>query len=200
MMSTTAIRYDRVMGRWPDGATERLERAALELYQSRGFESTTVAEIAERAGLTERTFYRHYADKREVLFAGSAQLQDLLVRLVAEAEPSLAPIEAITAALTGAAAIFEERRSLVSQRQKVIAANPELQERELIKLAKLAAALAEALGQRGVPEPAATLAAEAGVAVFRVAFDRWIGGGDQRSLAVTITDSASHLRELTSAR
>ncbi len=197
MMSTTAIRYDRVMGRWPDGATERLERAALELYQSRGFESTTVAEIAERAGLTERTFYRHYSDKREVLFAGSSQLQHLLVRLVAEAEPSLAPIEAITAALTGAAAIFEERRSLVSQRQKVIAANPELQERELIKLAKLAAALAEALGQRGVPEPGATLAAEAGVTVFRVAFERWSSGSGGLPLAAMIRDSADQLRAVT---
>lgn len=187
------------MGRWPGGATERLERAALELFQSRGFESATVAEIAQSAGLTERTFYRHYADKREVLFAGSTQLEDLLVRLVVEADPSLSPIQAITAALTGAAGIFEGRRSLVSQRQKVIAANPELQERELIKLSRLAAALAGALRQRGVPEPGATLVAEAGVAIFRVAFDRWIGGADQRSLAVVITDSAGHLRALTSA-
>ena len=185
------------MGRWPGGATERLERAALELFQSRGFESATVAEIAQRAGLTERTFYRHYADKREVLFAGSTQLEDLLVRLVVEADPSLSPIQAITAALTGAAGIFEGRRSLVSQRQKVIAANPELQERELIKLAKLAAALAEALGQRGVPEPGATLAAEAGVTVFRVAFERWSSGSGGLPLAAMIRDSADQLRAVT---
>jgi len=187
------------MGRWPAGATERLEQAAMELYQKRGFENTTVAEIAERAGLTERTFFRHYADKREVLFAGSAQLQVLLVSLVIEAAPSLPPIEAITAALAGAAAAFEERRAVVRQRQAIIAANPELQERELIKLAKLGAALASALRQRGVPEPAATLAAEAGVAVFRVAFDRWSGGSDELLLSEIIRESAGELRAVTSA-
>jgi AcrR family transcriptional regulator len=186
------------MGRWPAGATERLARAAMELYQERGFESTTVAEIAERAGLTERTFFRHYADKREVLFAGSAHLQDLLVTLVTEAASSLPPIEAITAALVGAAAAFDERRSTVQQRQAIIAANPELQERELIKLAKLAAALAGALRQRGVPELAATLAAEAGIAVFRVAFDRWIRGPDAGLLSEIIRDSAGELRAVTS--
>ncbi len=187
------------MGRWPAGATERLEHAAMELYQERGFESTTVAEIAERAGLTERTFFRHYADKREVLFAGSAHLQDLLVRLVIEAAPSLPPIEVITAALVGAAAAFEERRAVVRQRQVIITANPELQERELIKLATLAAALAGALRQRGVPEPAATLAAEAGIAIFRVAFDLWSGGSDERSLSEIIRESAAELRAVMSA-
>lgn len=186
------------MGRWPGGATERLERAAMDLYQERGFESTTVAEIAERAGLTERTFFRHYADKREVLFAGSAHLQDLLVRFVVEAAPSLAPIEAITAALVGAAAAFDERRGAVRQRQAIIAANPELQERELIKLAKLATALAGALRQRSVPEPAATLAAEAGIAVFRVAFDCWIRGTDERLLSAIIRESARELRAVAS--
>ena len=186
------------MGGWPGGATGRLEHAAMELYQERGFESTTVAEIAERAGLTERTFFRHYADKREVLFAGSAHLQALLVSSVTGAASSLSPIEAITAALVGAAAAFEERRSAVRQRQAIITANPELQERELIKLAKLADALAGALRQRGVPEPAATLAAEAGIAVFRVAFDLWSGGSDQRSLSESIRQSAAELRAVTS--
>ena len=187
------------MGRWPAGATERLERAALELYQRRGFESTTVAEIAARAGLTERTFFRHYADKREVLFAGSAQLQELLVRAVTEADQSLSPLEAIISALMGAAAALEERRAFVSQRQAIIAANPELQERELIKLARLAGALATALRQRGVPEPGATLAAEAGVAVFRVAFDRWSCPSGERPLAEMIRESAGQLRQVASA-
>jgi AcrR family transcriptional regulator len=171
----------------------------MELYQRRGFETTTVAEIAERAGLTERTFFRHYADKREVLFAGSAHLQDLLVNSVTGAAPSLPPLEAITVALVGAAAAFEERRAIVRQRQVIIAANPELQERELVKLAKLAAAMASALRQRDVPEPAGTLAAEAGIAVFRVAFDRWSGGSDERSLSEIIRESAAELRAVTSA-
>lgn len=170
----------------------------MELYQTRGFENTTVAEIAERAGLSERTFFRHYADKREVLFAGSAQLRELLVGLVIGAAPSLPPIDAITAALAGAGAVFEPRRALARQRQAIIAANPELQERELIKLAKLGAALARALHDRGVNEPAATLAAEAGIAVFRVGFDRWSGGSDERSLSEIIRETADELRAVTS--
>src|SRR5215472_3630839 len=86
--------YDRAMGRWEPDARGRLERAALELYGERGFEQTTVAEIAGRAGLTERTFFRHFADKREVLFAGSAALRDLIVNAVTSAPASATPIDA----------------------------------------------------------------------------------------------------------
>ena len=93
------------MGRWQPNARGRLEQAALELYVERGFEQTTVEEIARRAGLTERTFFRHFADKREVLFAGAASLQDLLVRSVASAPDAATPIDARTTArdLTGRA-------------------------------------------------------------------------------------------------
>ena len=76
------------MGRWEPNARGRLEQAAMELYLERGFDQTTVAEIAERAGLTERTFFRHFADKREVLFAGAGALQELLVSAVAGAPDS----------------------------------------------------------------------------------------------------------------
>ena len=131
------------MGRWEPDARGRLEQAALELYGERGFEQTTVAEIAERAGLTERTFFRHFADKREVLFAGADALQELLVDTVADAPASAAPIDAAAAGLEAAGALLQERRELARQRQAIIAANAELQERELIKLASLAAALAD---------------------------------------------------------
>ena len=122
------------MGRWEPNARGRLEQAALELYVERGYEQTTVAEIAERAGLTERTFFRHFADKREVLFAGAGALQELLVTAVVGAPDAVAPLEAVAAALEAAGALLQERREYSRRRQSVIDANPALQERELIKL------------------------------------------------------------------
>jgi AcrR family transcriptional regulator len=170
----------------------------MELYSERGFESTTVAEIAERAGLTERTFFRHFADKREVLFWGARALQELLVRTVEEAPGSDSPIEAIVSALVGAAGgLFEERRDFARRRQVIIAANDELQERELVKLAKLASALAGALRQRGVSGPTASLAAEAGIAIFKVAFERWTSDPGERTLAEIIRESADELTAVT---
>ncbi|MDX6432177.1 MAG: hypothetical protein QOE54_4543 [Streptosporangiaceae bacterium] len=171
------------MGRWEPNARGRLERAALELYLKRGFERTSVAEIAERAGLTERTFFRHYADKREVLFAGSSALQDLLVDTVARAPEPATPMGAVAAALEAAAAVLQERQEHARRRQAVIAANTELQERELIKLASLSAALADALRQRGVDDASASLAAEAGIAVFKIAFRRWTEQTEQAEQA-----------------
>ena len=190
----------RGMGRWEPNARGRLEQAALELYVERGFEQTTVAEIAERAGLTERTFFRHFADKREVLFAGAGMLQELLVGAVAGAPESAAPIEAVAAALEAAGTLLQERRDYSRQRQAVIAANAGLQERELIKLASLATALAEALRQRGVTEPAASLTAEAGIAVFKIAFERWIDGTSQPELPQLIRESLDELRAVTAGK
>jgi AcrR family transcriptional regulator len=188
------------MGRWEPNARGRLEQAALELYVERGFEQTTVAEIAERAGLTERTFFRHFADKREVLFAGGANLQGFLVSAVAGAPDSMAPIEAVAVALEGAGALLQERREYSRQRQAVIAANASLQERELIKLASLASALAAALRQRGVTGPAASLAAEAGIAVFKIAFERWVGGTSQPDLPQLIRESFDDLKAVTAGK
>src|SRR5580693_4108948 len=130
------------MSRWQPDARGRLERAAMELYSERGFEQTTVAEIASRAGLTERTFFRHFADKREVLFWGQGALLELVVGGVASAPDTAAPIDAVAAALEAAGAALQERREHARRRQTVISANPELQERELIKLASLAVAIA----------------------------------------------------------
>jgi AcrR family transcriptional regulator len=185
------------MSRWEPKARERLEQAALELYGEHGFDQTTVAEIAQRAGLTERTFFRHFADKREVLFWGQGALHDGLVSTVANAPDSVAPIDAIGAALEAAGDPFEERRHHAQQRQVVIAANPGLQERELIKLASLAAAMADALRQRGVTEPAATLTAEAGIAVFKVAFERWLDDTNQRTFSQLIRESLDELKAVT---
>jgi len=199
-MSVTVINYDRGMSRWEPDARGRLEQAALALYGERGFEQTTVAEIAARAGLTERTFFRHFADKREVLFAGAGELQDLLVSTLASTPDSAAPIDAIAAALEAAAARLQERREYSRQRQAVIAANAELQERELIKLASLASALAGTLRRRGVRDPAASLAAEAGIAVFKIAFERWINQTSQQDLPQLIRESLDELKAVTAGK
>jgi AcrR family transcriptional regulator len=189
------------VSRWEPNARGRLEQAALELYRERGFENTTVAEIAARAGLTERTFFRHFADKREVLFSGAGALQDLLVSKVDGAPESVSPIEAIVSAFAEAGdGMFEERRDFARGRQAVIAANRELEERELIKFASLAAALADALRRRGVTSPAASLAAEAGVAVFRVAFERWTADTSDGTLAHFIRASLDDLQAAVTER
>jgi AcrR family transcriptional regulator len=200
-MSAAVITYDLDMARWEPDARGRLERAAMELFIERGYEQATVTEIASRAGLTQRTFFRHFTDKREVLFAGGPALQDLMVTAVAEAPDSAAPIDAVGAALATAGELLQERREYSGQRQAVIAANPELQERELIKLATLAAAIAGALRGRGVAGPAASLAAEAGVAVFRIAIERWHDEENrERDLPDLIRDSLAELKAVTAGR
>jgi AcrR family transcriptional regulator len=169
----------------------------MELYVERGYEQTTVAEIAERAGLTARTFFRHFADKREVLFAGSAELQDHLVAALAGAPAGASAMEAVAAALDAAAMMLGTHRDYSRQRQSVIAAHQELRERELVKMSTLAAALAEGLRGRGVAEPKASLAAEAGVAVFRVAFERWVTETGKQTLGELMRESFDQLRALT---
>ena len=186
------------MTRWQPDARGRLEQAALELYGERGFEQTTVAEIAGRAGLTERTFFRYFADKREVLFAGGNALQELLVAGVAGAPDEVTPIDAVASALEAAGGRLQERRDYARRRQAVIAANSELRERELSKLASFAAALAEALRARGVDEPAASLTAEVGIAVFRIAFERWVEATGEVDLPELIRESLDELAALAS--
>ena len=188
------------MSRWQPNARGRLEQAALELYTERGFDRTTVAEIAERADLTERTFFRYFADKREVLFWGQDALMEFVTQGLAQAPEGASPIDTVGAALAATGELFEGRREHARRRQAVIAANAGLQERELIKLASLATVIAEGLKRRGVGEPAATLTAETGVAVFKVAFDRWISAtadpAINTGLADVIGDSLNELKVL----
>jgi AcrR family transcriptional regulator len=165
------------MGRWEPDARGRLMKAAFELFIERGFDQVTVTQIAGRAGLTERTFFRHFADKPEVLFAGQAVLQERVLAAIAGAPGGASPLDVVAAAFESATAMFRDNREFARRRQAVIEANAELRERELTKLATLATAIAGALRQRGVPEPAASLAAEAGIAVFKTAFARWTSDG-----------------------
>lgn len=191
--------YDSTMARWEPGARRRLEEAAFALYSERGFEQTTVAEIAERAGLTERTFFRHFTDKREVLFSGAAALHDELVSTVEGAPNSLAPLDAAAAGINAIAAVLPER-AVAQRRQTIIAANPELQERELIKMASLSAALADALRRRGVSEPSASLTAEIAIAVFRIAFERWVDEANQLGLQELIHEAFAEVNALSTVR
>jgi len=187
------------MGRWQPNARGRLEQAAMELYGERGFDQTTVAQIAERAELTERTFFRHFADKREVLFAGSGQLQDLLVQTVTDAPASAAPIDAVAAGIEAIGAVLQESRgrAFARQRQSIVAASAELRERELNKMSSLAGALAGTLRERGVGAPAASLLAEIGIAVFRISFERWVSESRERDLRELMRESLGEVRSLT---
>jgi AcrR family transcriptional regulator len=189
-----------VMVRWEPNAQGRLQKAAFDLFFERGFEQVTVAEIAERAGLTERTFFRYFTDKREVLFAGTAALQDLMVSAVTDAPGSAAPIDAIAAALDAAGATFGELGAGPRRRQAIISAHAELRERELIKLAGLATALADALRRRGVGDPAASLTAEAGIAVFKIAFERWVAEPDGPDLTRVLRAALDELKSVTAGR
>jgi AcrR family transcriptional regulator len=187
------------MGRWQPNARGRLEKAAMELYGERGFDQTTVAQIAERAGLTERTFFRHFADKREVLFAGSGQLQDLLVQTVTDAPASATPIDAVAAGIEAIGTVLQESRghAFACQRQSIVGASAELRERELNKMSSLAGALADTLRRRGVGEPAASLLAEIGIAVFRISFERWVSAPRARDLRELMRESLGDVRSLT---
>jgi AcrR family transcriptional regulator len=182
------------MSRWKPNARGRLEQAALDLYQERGFEQTMVTEIAERAGLTERTFFRYFADKREVLFGGQDRLRDIYVSTIEAAPASATPLDAVAVALEAATPVFRDRHELVRQRQAVIAANPGLQERELLKGALLTSAIADALRRRGVSDLAAILTAEVGAITFKIAFERWISEPDEQDLSRLIRASLDQLK------
>jgi len=188
------------MARWEPGARERLQAAALELFATQGFEQTTAAEIAESVGLTERTFFRHFSDKREVLFYGQQDFLQAFVDGLNAAPSEASPLEVIGSALQGVASLFpDERRPYARTRQSVIEQNPPLRERELHKLAGLASTAAAALRARGIGEPAASLAAESGATVFGIAFAQWIREGERRSLPDIASDVLRELLSLSRA-
>jgi AcrR family transcriptional regulator len=182
------------MSRWEPNARERLERAALALFAENGYDTTTVTEIADRAGLTKSTFFRYFADKREVLFGGQDTLAGLFTEAIRNAPPGTPAADCLAAALEAVAVAFTlERHDLAPQRRAVIAANSDLQERELLKRARLGAAMADAFRARGADDTTAQLAAEIGTLAFSTAYGRWAAPVNQRSFA-EIADAA--LREL----
>jgi AcrR family transcriptional regulator len=162
------------MARWEPNASERLALAALELFAERGYENTTVIDIAQRAGLTKSTFFRHFQDKREVLFGGGTMTR-LVVEAIAAAPATATPMEAVAHVLdaVGREAFTPARREFSARRQAVIAANPELQEREALKGLGLIASMADALKRRGVPDLTSSVAAELGALAWKIAYERW---------------------------
>ena len=183
------------MGRWQPGAQMRLAHAGLELFLEQGYECTTVADIAERAGVTSRTFFRYFSDKREVVFAGGLGFEAHVVAALDAAPPDLSPLQAVQRALDAVGDLLTDR-DWSCRRQAVIASHAELQERELSKLSSLSTAVAEALGRRGVDDAEAALAAETGVLVFRTAFERWVAEPAERPLADLLAECFRQLRVL----
>lgn len=200
MSGTVIIAYHRLMGRWEPNARGRLAQAALTLYAEQGFEQTTAAEIASRAGLTERTFFRHFADKREVLFSRMDSMRDIIVGAIEDTPASAAAMDAVSAALQAVGEIIQENPEIARLRDAVVSANAELRERELIKLADFAAVMAGALRARGIREPAASLSAETGIAVFKVARARWISESGQPDLPELLRESMTDLRDVVADR
>jgi AcrR family transcriptional regulator len=171
------------MVRWQPGTRDRLRAAALDLYLDQGYEATSVQQIAERAGVTERTFFRHFPDKREVLFDAEGHLGRAFIEAIATA-PDGPPMHLAAAGLAASATLFPaERRPWSRARQNVLDANTPLQERELLKLSNLVAAITAALRDRHVPEPTASIAAQSVMSIFQVAFMQWIADGESREMA-----------------
>lgn len=174
------------MPRWEPDARERFVSAALHLFLEQGYDETTVAQIADRAGLTRSTFFRHFSDKREVLSAGQETLAALFAEGIAKAPADATPLEAIDSGLTTAAeAMTPFNREIGGKMEAVIAASTELQQRAVLKQVGLAAAMTEALKARGVESPVADTAAEFGVLAFKEAYAAWSGGADEELATLT---------------
>lgn len=183
-----------LVSRWAPDARERLESAALDLFAENGYEDTTVAQIADRAGLNRATFFRHFADKREVLFGGEEKLAGLFSDAIRDAPPDATPAEYLYAAFVAAeAAMTSQQRAKASRRVLVVAANTEVQERGLLKHARIAGSISAALRARGVDELTARLAAEVGMLAFRMAVERWMQANDDEPFAL---HAAAALKEL----
>jgi AcrR family transcriptional regulator len=172
------------MARWQPGARERLVVAAVELFAEHGYDATTVTQIAERAGVTKSTFFRHFPGKRELLVAGQDALSRLLAEGIASAPEDATPLEAVAAGLTRASSFMGPmNRDLAPRLKAAIAASTELQERDALKTVGLASAMTTALQARGVPSPIAHLAAEVGVLAFKRGYESWTATEDDSDLA-----------------
>jgi AcrR family transcriptional regulator len=171
----------------------RLLRAALDLFSERGFDGTTAAAIAERANVTERTYFRHFPDKREALFDGEDALQRDLAGAIANVSVGLTPMATLLEAFLSMAPSFESDRDLKRRRQVVIAAAPALRERELTKEQRLVTCVTLALEERQVRTPVASLVAACGIAVLSRVRLEWLGG-DPRDYATLLSEAFADLR------
>ena len=187
------------MPRWEPAAEARLLDAALALFEERGYDQTTVAEIAERAGLTKRTFFRYFADKREVLFWGASRIEDLFTGAIQSAPPTAAALEAVALGLEAFGRSLQGQGEVAARRIRIVRTSPELSERQLIKFASMAETAARALRSRGISADAAVLAAETGMTVFRVATARWLEDTSAKPLPQLVAEAFAQLRAVASA-
>jgi AcrR family transcriptional regulator len=188
------------MARWEPGARERLVVAAVDLFTEQGYDATTVAQIAERAGVTKSTFFRHFPDKRELLVAGEEALSRLMAEGIAEAPATAGPLEAVAAGLERASnAMGPVNRELGPRLKAAVAASAELRERDALKTVSLAAAMTAALVARGVPDPVAALAGELGVLAFKRGYTEWSEGDGATGLAPHTRAALDQLRAATAA-
>ena len=185
-----------VVPRWYPQAEERLRAAAIELFLESGYENVTVAEIADRAALTRRTFSRYFADKRDVLFAGSDRLPGLLAEALDRADPRLSAFEALLSALAEVGVTLGVRVAPhATERREIIARSPELQERGRTKSAAVAEALTAGLRQRGSDPASAGLLADVAVAIFQSGFERWVDDPTAGDLASRLHEAGAELAQ-----
>ncbi|UDF12060.1 TetR family transcriptional regulator [Antiquaquibacter oligotrophicus] len=184
------------MGRWPEDARGRLKHAAIALFTERGFDAVTVGDIAAAAGVTERTFFRYFTDKREALFSSQEEYNALFVNAL-ESSPATQPMALVEDALRGGATFFPDgKREHSRARQAIITSSPALVERESLKRIRLTEALSAGLVARGVPPRTAALAATSGDGAFALAFATWIAEGEDRPFDECLTEALDLLRSL----
>lgn len=184
------------MNRWKPDAKMRLEAVALTLFAERGFAATTTSSIAERAGLTERTFFRYFKDKKEMLFANEAEFQNLLVQGTLAASLSSSPLAAATFGLAALCQELQTKPIALRQREQIIANSSELRERELVKLAAWSSALKKALETRGSTSSDAEITAEVVLGIFRVAYRRWLLTDPERQLDKVFAEHLAQLQDI----
>lgn len=184
------------MARWDPGTAERLVKAALELCAEHGYDNVTVTQIAERAGITRRTYFRYFPDKREVLFAGSERLPAVVRAAVLDAHPAASPLAAVLEALTQVGAALADHVDRTAERRAVIASSPELQERERTKLAEVTGAIQDALRERGVDDDSAKLVAQIATVASQHALDRWAEGSGEKDFATCLHAVVVSLRDV----
>jgi AcrR family transcriptional regulator len=187
------------MTRWDPGTEERLEKAALELFYEHGYDSVTVTQIAERAGVVRRSFFRYFPDKREVLFAGSEKLPPAIAEAVLAASKSTPPLSAVLEAMTEVGTLLTQHIKDAAKRRTIIDASTELQEREQAKLAAVTAAISEALAKRHVAPQDAKMVAEIGTIVFQNAFAQWVAARGKKDFGSCIRTLAVALQQVVSA-
>ncbi|WLQ32053.1 helix-turn-helix domain containing protein [Streptomyces castrisilvae] len=183
------------MARWDPGTQERLKKAALELFQEHGYEGVTVTQIAERAGITRRSYFRYFPDKREVLFAGSEQLPVAVSDALLDTAEAAAPLAAALDALSRVGSRLVAHVDQAAERRAVIDSSAELRERERTKLATLTMAIRDGLTRRGVPPDRAGLVAQIAVVAFQSAFGQWIDARGQRDFPSCLRTATTALRE-----